>query len=101
MHYEDDVRLGTPVNTVMPSQFALNGSNFNFLAIGAGIVICLLVKTILKKHSEQVFEERRKKDIQSKSFSDHMFERFAQFLLKHYKLSMKKFLFFFNSQKCL
>lgn len=77
MHYEDDVRLGTPVNTVMPSQFAPNGSNFNFLAIGAGIVSLFTSKDNSKKHSEQVFEERRKKDIQSKSFSDHMFERFA------------------------
>lgn len=77
MHYEDDVRLGTPVNTAMPSQFAPNGSNFNFLAIGAGLVGLFIKDKNPKRHSEQVFEERRQKELQSKSFSDHMYERFA------------------------
>ena len=77
MHYEDDVRIGTPINTVMPSHFAPNGSNFNFLAIGAGIVSLFLKEDNSKRNSERVFEERRQRDIQSKSFSDHMFERFS------------------------
>ncbi|MCK6608525.1 MAG: hypothetical protein L6Q46_09530 [Flavobacterium sp.] len=77
MHYEDDVRLGTPVNTAMPSHFAPNGSNFNFLAIGAGIVSLFVKDRNSKKYSERVFEERRERDIQTKSFSDHMFERFS------------------------
>ena len=77
MYYEDDVRLGTPVNTAMPSHFAPNGSNFNFLAIGAGIVSLFLKEDNSKRNSERVFEERRQRDIQSKSFSDHMFERFS------------------------
>lgn len=77
MHYEDDVRLGTPVNTVMPSQFAPNGSNFNFLAIGAGIVSLFVKNDNSKKYSEHVYEERRQREIQSKSFSEHMFERFS------------------------
>ncbi|MBP9848611.1 MAG: hypothetical protein KBC58_04170 [Flavobacterium sp.] len=75
MHYEDDVRLGTPTNTAMPSQFAPNGSNFNFIAMGAGLVSLLVKDRNTKEYSEQVFEERRQKDIQSKSFSDHIFER--------------------------
>lgn len=77
MYYEDDVRLGTPVNTAMPSHFAPNGSNFNFLAIGAGIVSLFVKDRNFKKYSERVFEERRERDIQTKSFSDHMFERFS------------------------
>lgn len=77
MHYEDDVRIGTPINTAMPSHFAPNGSNFNFLAIGAGIVSLFLKEDNSKRNSERVFEERRQRDIKSKSFSDHMFERFS------------------------
>ncbi len=77
MHYEDDVRIGTPINTAMPSHFAPNGSNFNFLAIGAGIVSLFLKEDNSKRNSERIFEERRQRDIQSKSFSDHMFERFS------------------------
>lgn len=77
MYYEDDVRIGTPVNTAMPSHFAPNGSNFNFLAIGAGLVSLFVKDRNPKKYSEQVFEERRQRDIQSKSFSDHIFERFS------------------------
>ncbi|UGS23221.1 hypothetical protein [Flavobacterium channae] len=76
-YYEDDVRTGTPVNTAMPSHFVPNGSNFNFLAIGAGLVSLFVKNKNSKKHSEQVFEERRQRDIQAKSFSDHMFERFS------------------------
>ncbi len=77
MHYEDDVRVGTPVNTVMPTHFAPNGSNFNFLAMGAGLVSLFVKDRNPKKYSERVFEERRQKDIQSKPFSDHIYERFA------------------------
>lgn len=77
MHYEDDVRIGTPVNTVMPTHFAPNGSNFNFLAMGAGLVSLFVKDRNPKKYSERVFEERRQKDIQSKPFSDHIYERFA------------------------
>lgn len=77
VYYEDDARIGTPVNTAMPSQLAPNGSNFNFLAIGAGIVSLFVKDRNSKEYSERVFEERRQKEIQSKSFSDHMFERFS------------------------
>ena len=61
MYYEDDVRIGTPVNTAMLNVFA---PTVGFIFSSKG-------------NSKQVFEERRQRDIQSKSFSDHMFERFS------------------------
>ena len=76
-HYEDDVRSGTPTNTAMPSHFAPNGSNFNFLAIGAGLVSLFVKDRNPKKYSEKIFEMRNIRDIQTKSFSDHIFERFS------------------------
>lgn len=76
-HYEDDIRSGPPINSVTSSQLAPNGSNFNFLAIGAGLVGLLVKNKNPKKYSERVFEERRQRDIQSQSFSDHIFERFS------------------------
>ncbi len=91
MHYEDDVRIGTPVNTVMPTHFAPNGSNFNFLAMGAGLVSLFVKDRNSKKYSERVFEERRQKDIQSKPFSDHIYERFAHnFFVETLKIKHKQ-----------
>ena len=76
IHYEDDVISGAPVNTAMPTILAPNGSNFNFLAIGAGLVSLFIKPSLSKSHSKRVFEERRIKALQSKSYSDHLFERF-------------------------
>jgi hypothetical protein len=76
-YYEDDVRLGTPVNTAIYNPLAPNGSNFDFKLIGKGIGKLLGIKGNPKKNSELVFEERRQRDIQTKSFSEHMFERFS------------------------
>ena len=76
-YYEDDVRSGTPVNTVVYNPLAPNGSNFDFKLIGKGIGKLLGIKGNPKKNSERVFEQRRQRDIQTKSFSDHMFERFS------------------------
>lgn len=76
-HYEDDVRFGTPVNTAAYNPLAPNGSNFDFMLIGKGIGKLLGIKGNPKKNSERVFEQRRQRDIQTKSFSDHMFERFS------------------------
>ena len=61
MYYEDDVRIGTPVITAMLNVFA---PTVGFIFSSKG-------------NSKQVFEERRQRDIQSKSFSDHIFERFS------------------------
>ena len=74
-YYEDDVRSGTPVNNAIYNPLAPNSSNFDFKLIGKGIGKLLGIKGNPKKNSELVFEERRQKDIQSKSFSDHIFER--------------------------
>ena len=77
MHYEDDVRSGAPINSALPSVFAPNGSNFNFLALGAGLVSLFIKPSLSKSHSKRVYEERRIKALQSKSYSDHLFERFS------------------------
>ena len=76
-YYEDDVRSGTPVNTAVYSALAPNGSNFDLKLIGKGIGKLLGIKGNPKRNSELVLEERRQRDIQTKSFSDHMFERFT------------------------
>lgn len=76
MHYEDDVRMGAPINTAMPNVFAPTGVNLLGLVV-VGLVNLVGVKTNPKKNSERVFEERRIKNLQSKSYSDHLFERFS------------------------
>ena len=76
MHYEDDVRMGAPINTAMPNVFAPTGVNLLGIVV-VGLVNLVGVKTNPKKNSERVFEERRIKNLQSKSYSDHLFERFS------------------------
>ena len=76
-HFEDDVRTGTPINSAIPNQFAPNGANFDLIAIGKGIANLLGIKGNPKSNSERVFEERRIRDLQSKSFSEHILERFS------------------------
>ena len=74
-YYEDDIRLGTPENTAMPNVFAPTG--VNLLGIVVGIANLVGIKGNPKSNSERVFEERRIRDLQSKSFSEHMLERFS------------------------
>lgn len=76
-HYEDDIRSGSPTNSAVYNPLAPNGSGIDFKLIGKGIGKLLGIKSNPKKYSESVFEERRQRDIQSQSFSDHMFERFT------------------------
>jgi hypothetical protein len=76
MHYEDDVRSGAPVNTAMPNVLAPTGINLLGLVV-VGIVNLVGIKPNPKKNSERVFEERRIKALQSKSYSDHLYERFS------------------------
>ncbi len=76
MHYEDDVRMGAPVNTAMPNVFAPTGVNLLGLVV-VGFVNLVGIKANPKKNSERVFEERRIKNLQSKSYSDHLYERFS------------------------
>ena len=87
MHYEDDIRMGTPTNTAMPNHFAPNGANFDFIAIGKGIGRLFGFTGNSKSNSERVFEERRIRDLQSKSFSEHIMERFSHnFLIETLKI---------------
>lgn len=74
-YYDDDIRLGTPENTAMPNVFAPTG--VNLLGIVVGIANLVGIKGNPKSNSERVFEERRMRDLQSKSFSEHMLERFS------------------------
>ena len=74
-YYDDDIRLGTPENTAMPNVFAPTG--VNLLGIVVGIANLVGIKGKTKSNSERVFEERRIRDLQSKSFSEHMLERFS------------------------
>lgn len=93
-HYEDDVRTGTPVNTVIYNPLSPNGSTFDFKLIGKGIGKLLGIKGNPKKNSERVFEQRRQRDVQAKSFSDHIFERFSHnffveiLKIKHEEIAM-------------
>lgn len=82
MYYDDDIRSGTPINTAMPNHFAPNGSNFNFIAIGAGLISLFVKNENPKKNAENVFEERRIRDLQTKSFSEHIYERFSHNFFK-------------------
>lgn len=74
-YYEDDVRSGTPVNTAMPNVFAPTG--VNLLGIVVGLANLVGIKGDPKKNSERVFEERRIRNLQSKSFTEHIYERFS------------------------
>ena len=74
-YYDDDIRLGTPENTAMPNVFAPTG--VNLLGIVVGIANLVGIKGNPKSNSARVFEERRIRDLQSKSFSEHMLERFS------------------------
>lgn len=86
MHYEDDVRMGAPINTAMPNVFAPTGVNLLGIVV-VGLVNLVGVKANPKKNSERVFEERRIKNLQSKSYSDHLFERFSHsFFVKTLKI---------------
>lgn len=76
-YYADDVFKSAPSNSAIYSALAPNGSTFDFKLIGKGIGKLLGIKSNPKKYSEDVFEQRRQREIQSKSFSDHMFERFT------------------------
>ena len=75
-YYEDDVRSGTPENTAMPNVFAPTGINLLGIVV-VGVVNLVGIKGDPKKNSERVFEERRIKNLQSKSFTEHIYERFS------------------------
>lgn len=74
-NYEDDIRSGPPINTALSNNFAQTG--IDFMLIGKGIANLLGIKGNPKANSEREFEKRRIRDIQSKSFSEHIHERFS------------------------
>ncbi|MFD2909947.1 hypothetical protein ACFSX9_14525 [Flavobacterium ardleyense] len=74
-NYEDDVRTKAPLNIALSNNLAQTG--VNFMLIGKGIANLLGIKGNSKANSERVFEQRRIRYIQSKSFSEHMHERFS------------------------
>jgi len=75
--YDDDRFYKAPQNTAVSSHFAPNGSNIDFKIIGNFIGNILGIKGNPKKYSDSVYEQRRLRDIQSKSYSQHIKERFS------------------------
>lgn len=76
--YYDDERFNSNSKiSTSPEHFAPNGSNFDFIAIGEGIAELLGFKKDKQKNAKKVFEERRVRDIQAKSFAEHMKQRFS------------------------
>ena len=76
--YYGDERFNSPMkNSTFPNHFAPNGSNFDFIAIGKGIGNLLGIGRNKKKDENNSFEMRRLKDIQTKSFAEHMKQRFS------------------------
>ncbi|NJM79999.1 MAG: carboxypeptidase-like regulatory domain-containing protein [Flavobacterium sp.] len=95
--YYEDTRYSSSnkVNT-SPNHFAPNGSTFNFLAIGRGIGKLLGIKGNKEKNALAVFEERKLREVQSKSFADHMRERFSyHFFVSSLKIKNENIASFF------
>ncbi len=95
-HYEDDITSQTPVNIAMPNSFA-PGASVDIIAIGTGIGKLLGINRNSKTHSEQVYEERRIRDLQSKSFSEHILKRFSHnFFIETLKIKSEDIPIFMN-----
>lgn len=76
--YYDDKRFSSRNKvTTNSDHFASNGSNVNFKMIGKQIGKWMGIKSNPKKNSISVMEERKLRDIQSKSYADHIKERFS------------------------
>ncbi|NHN26445.1 carboxypeptidase-like regulatory domain-containing protein [Flavobacterium jejuense] len=76
--YYDDKRFSSDNKvTTNTDHFASNGSSFNFKLIGKQIGKWLGIKGDSKKNAREVMEERRLRDIQSKSYAEHIKERFS------------------------
>lgn len=76
-YYEDDKLYESPKITTSPDHFAPGGSTIDFKLIGKGIGKLLGIKRNSKKNVEAVIAERKLRDVQSKSFSEHIKERFS------------------------
>lgn len=76
--YYDDKRFSSDNKvTTNTNHFASNGSNINFKVIGKQIGKWIGIKTDSKKNAREMMEERKLREIQSKSYADHIKERFS------------------------
>jgi hypothetical protein len=76
-YYEDDSFYKGPEISTSPNHFAPGGATIDFKIIGKGIGKLLGIKRNSKKNATAVFEERKLHEIQSKSFADHIKERYS------------------------
>jgi len=76
-NYEADNYQNKPKITTAPNHFAPGGSTIDFKIIGKGIGKLLGIKGNPKKNVLAVMEDRKHRDIQSKSFAEHIKERFS------------------------
>ena len=84
--YSDSSFDRTP-NSVMPSQFAPNGSSIDIKMILVGVAGLLGIKGDPKRNSRKVYESRWKNEVSSMSFSDHLYHRFSHnFFVNNLKL---------------
>jgi hypothetical protein len=82
-----DSRFNRTPNSVMPSQFAPNGSNIDIKMILIGVAGLLGIKGDPKRNSRKVYESRWKNKVSSMSFSDHLYRRFSHnFFVNNLKL---------------
>ncbi len=76
-YYEDDKYYESPKITTAPDHFAPGGSTVDFKIIGKGIGKLLGIKGNPRKNVEAVIEDRKLRDVQSKSFATHIKERYS------------------------
>jgi hypothetical protein len=76
-NYEADNYQNKPKITTAPNHFAPGGSTIDFKIIGKGIGKLLGIKGNPKKNVLAVMEDRKHRNIQSKSFAEHIKERFS------------------------
>jgi len=76
VHYEDNVRKGTPTNSAMPNVFAPSG--ISLMPILSGFATLVGIKGNPKNYAEGVYEKRRIQSLQAKSYSEHLMERFSK-----------------------
>ncbi|MFD2891793.1 hypothetical protein ACFS5J_07190 [Flavobacterium chuncheonense] len=82
-----DSRFDRTPNSVMPSQFAPNGSSIDIKMILVGVAGLLGIKGDPKRNSRKVYESRWKNEVTSMSFSDHLYRRFSHnFFVNNLKL---------------
>ena len=76
-HYNDDKFYKNPKVTTTPDHFAPGGSTIDFKVIGKAIGKLFGIKGDPKKNVKEVLKERRLREVQAKSFSEHIKERYS------------------------